>query len=248
MGDVTLTRPVINFAVGKSGATSQTGVETDWTKPITDLMPLDINWVEIYDGRVAYQDFSRQPNVDLFVKDLYLKATNLRNVEDKNNAFPSKLTMNGNSIGGGKLALDGNVNIVKKTPDLDLKAKLEHVNLPAMNDYAKAFAGIDFTKGRLDIYSDLLVKDGKVSGFVKPLATGIELIDLKQDSNPINVIWESLVSVVLEIFQNQSKDQFGTQIQLTGTIDSPETSFWSTLNGILRNAFVKAYSRTVTPE
>ena len=249
VGDVTLTRPVINFATGKSGRTSQTGVETDWTKPIKDLMPLDINWAEINNGRIAYKDFSSSPNVDLFIDDMYLKATNLRNVEDKKQPFPSALTLRGNSIGGGKLNIDGNVNILKKTPDMDLKGKLESVSLPAMNDYARAFAGIDFTKGRLDIYSDLLVKDNKVSGYVKPLATGIELIDTqKQDTNPFNVLWESIVSVVIEIFSNQSKDQFATQVQLEGPIDSPETSFWATLNGIQRNAFVKAFSRTITEE
>ncbi len=249
VGDVTLTSPTINFATGRSGATTQTGVETDWTKPIKELMPLDINFVEINDGKIAYKDFSRKPAVDLFIDHLNARATNIRNADDRNVALPSDITARGNSIGGGKFALDGKMNIIKQVPDLDMTSKLEAVDLPAMNDYARAFAGVDFDQGNLNVYADLDVKDGRVSGFVKPLATNIHLIDWDTDEpDVLGVIWESLVSVVLEIFENQQKDQFGTQIALEGNIDNPQTSFWSALNGILRNAFVKAYSDTVKKE
>ncbi len=249
VGDVTMNQPTINFATGKSGATSQTGVETDWTRPIKDLMPLDINLVEIHNGKVAYKNFATRPNVDVFINNLELKATNVRNVEDKNVALPSDLTASGTSIGNGKLQIDGKLNILRPVPDMDIKGKLESVNLPALNNYARAFAAIDFNSGNFDLYSDLKVKDGKVSGFVKPLLRNIDLIDWKNpDPNPLNVLWESVVSVVMEIFTNQSKDQIATQIQLEGDLSNPETDFWSTLNGILRNAFVKAYSNTVKEE
>lgn len=249
VGDVTLNRPVINFATSKTGATAQTGTDTDWTKPIKDLMPLDINWIEINNGRISYQDFSASPKVDLFVDDLELRATNLRNADDKNVPFPSDITARGNSIGQGKLAIDGKVNILKEIPDMDITSKLESVNMPALNDYARSFAGIDFAKGNLDIYTDLLVKDGKVTGFIKPLAKNIELIDYNDpEFNPVGYLWESFVSVVLEIFSNQSKDQFATQIRLEGNIDNPETNVWSTLGGIFRNAFIKGFSNDVKPE
>ncbi len=249
VGDVTLNQPVINFATGKSGQTSQTGTETDWTKPIKDLMPLDINWVEIHNGKITYKNFNTKPSIDLFINNLELKATNIRNVDEKNAALPSTLVASGKSIGGGDVRVDGKLNILRKVPDMEIKSKLEHVSLPALNNYARAFAAIDFNDGKFDFYSDLNVKDGRVSGFIKPLLSNIDLIDWKNpDPNPLNVIWESAVSVVLEIFSNQSKDQVATQITLEGNIDNPETDFWSTINGILRNAFVKAYSNTIKQE
>jgi len=246
VGEATLFQPTINFATGKSGATSQTGANTDWTVPIKELMPLDINFVEIRDGTIAYKDFSTKPEVDLSIYNLNARVTNLRNVEDKNAALPSDLHASGTSVGKGKLNIDGKMNILKRIPDMDIQAKLESVNLPSMNSYARAFAGIDFNSGNLNVYSDLNVKDGRVSGFVKPLATDIDLIDHTDDG--ISVLWESIVSVVMEIFTNQSKDQFATQVELEGNLDSPETDFWSTLRGILHNAFVKAYSNTIKQE
>ncbi|PZQ47195.1 MAG: hypothetical protein DI551_03760 [Micavibrio aeruginosavorus] len=249
VGDVTLYQPTINFATSKSGATTQTGVETDWTDPIKELMPLDINFVEIHGGKVTYKNFNSSPNIDIFISGMEAKVTNLRNAEDKNVALPSNLVVTGKSIGGGNLRIDGNLNILKKIPDMAIKGKLEAVQLPALNDYSQAFLSIDFNKGKFDLYTDINVKNGQVSGFVKPLLREIDLIDWQNlDPNPLNVLWESVVSIVLEIFSNQSKDQVATQIQLEGSLDSPETNFWSTLNGILRNAFVKAYSNTVKEE
>lgn len=247
VGDVTLYEPKLNFATGKGGST-QTGESTNWTKPIKDLMPLDINWVEIQDGTITYQDFSAREKVDLSIYDLNARATNLRNVEDENNPLPSTITARGRSVGKGQLAIDGRVNILKRIPDMKVKGKLEQVNLPSLNDYARTAAGIDFTTGTLNVYSDITVKDGRVSGFVKPLATDISLIDLEEDANPIGVVWESIVSVLLEIFQNQPRDQFATQVELTGTIKNPDTNFWSTIRGIFKNAFIEAYSRNFEPE
>lgn len=249
VGDVTLTRPILNFATNKSGTTTQTGTDTDWTVPIKELMPLDINWVEIQNGKITYKNFNTRPNVDIFIDQLNAKATNIRNVDDKNVALPSDVTARGKSIGGGSLALDGKMNIIKQIPDMDMDAKLEGVSLPALNNYAQAFASIDFNSGNFDLYTELKVKDGQVSGYVKPLLRNIDLIDWKNpDPNPLNILWESAVSVVLEIFSNQEKDQVATQIALEGKIDSPETDFWSTINGILRNAFVKAYTNTIKQE
>jgi hypothetical protein len=52
----------------------------------------------------------------------------------------------------------------------------------------------------------------------------------------------------MEIFTNQSKDQFATQIELEGNLNNPETNFWSTLGGIFKNAFVKAFSNNIKQE
>ncbi len=247
VGDVTLDRPVINFARSSNGTTAQTGTETDWTVPIKELMPLDINFVEINNGKIAYKDYSSKPNVDIYIEDMHARATNLRNADADNAALPSDLTVRGVSIGGGKLQLDGKLNILKKTPDFDLDGKLESISLPAMNNYARPFAGIDFEKGTLNIYTELAAKNGAISGYVKPLATDIHMIDPEPD-NAVKFIWEALVSGVMEIFSNQKKDQFATQIAIEGRLDSPETNFWVTLGGIFRNAFGQAFSNTIKPE
>jgi len=235
--------PVINFAVNKSGTVSQTGTEEDWSEKIKKLAPIDFNRVNIHRGKLAYKNFSTTPQVDIFVNDIEAVVTNLRNIEDKNAPLPSTIVADGTSLGKGKFHLDGRMNILKNIPDMDIKAKLEHVNLPAFNNYFRAFAGIDVDKGSFDGYTELVVKNGQVSGYVKPIARNISLINLKEDANPIKFVWESLASVVIEIFTNHRRDQFATKIQLEGNLDDIKTNTWQTIGGIIRNAFVKAFDK-----
>jgi hypothetical protein len=84
-------------------------------------------------------------------------------------------------IGGGNLTASGDTNILKPVPDFDFDGKLEDISLPAMNAYSQEYAAIDFTKGTLHIYTELAVKDGKVAGYVKPLARNIEIVGSRQD-------------------------------------------------------------------
>ncbi len=241
VGEASLNTPKLNFATARSGAT-QTGTDADWTKPIKDLMPLDINRVDINNGIIAYKDFSASRPVDLSITDLNGAVFNLRNVEDKDLALPSHFEGSGKSIGGGELRIVGDTNILKETPDFDIDAKLENVSLPAINNYSNDYAGIDFVDGTLHIYTELAVKDGRVTGYVKPLARNVTLVDAEQDTDPLNYMWETIASIVVEIFENQPADQFATRVELQGDLSNPQTNFWATLGGIVNNAFVRAFT------
>jgi hypothetical protein len=245
VSEAELTKPVINFAVNRSGTDEQTGTEVDWTKPIKDLMPIDINRVTFQNGKLTYQDFSTDPKVNIYITDISGEAHNLRNVVDPDNALPSTLSAKGKSIGGGKLTMTGKLNILKQVPDMDLDTKLENVYLPALSNYSNAYAAVDIREGTLNVYSEVVVKNSRISGYIKPIATHVALIDLKRDDNPIKLIWQSVVAVVVEIFTNQPKDQFATKIPLEGNLDNIETSTWPALAGIIRNAFIKAFTKGI---
>jgi hypothetical protein len=241
VSDAELDQPVINFAVNKSGTAEQTGAGVDWSKPIKDLMPIDINLVTFKNGKLTYQDFSTKPQVNIYIHHMSGEAQNLRNVVDANEALPSSLLVKGDSIGGGNLEIKGKMNILKPVPDMDLKTKLEHVHLPALSDYSNAYAAVDIKDGNLNVYSEFILKDNRVSGYVKPLATHVSLIDLSKKTNPIKLAWEAVVAVVVEIFTNHPKDQFATKIPLEGNLDNIDTDSWSAVAGIIRNAFIRAF-------
>lgn len=245
VSNVELVKPVINFARNHAGTVTQNGAGVDWTKPIQELMPIDINLVTFREGKLTYQDFFTHPKVNLYIVHMHGEARNLRNVVDTEKTLPSHLHINGRSIGKGNLALNGRMNILRRIPDMDLEMKLEKVDLPALSNYTKAFAGFDIEKGSLNIYSELIVKNDHVSGYIKPLATDIFIVDLRNDSNPIELVWESLVSVVVEIFTNQPKDQFATKVPLEGNLEQVDTDTWTALGGIIRNAFFHAFSHGI---
>jgi len=237
---MTLRKPTINFAVNKGA--KQTGEHVDWTKPLKDLMPIDINYVRFEGGAITYQDFSSTPQVNIYVHNMDGQIDNLRNIEDGDDALPSTLTIRGGSIGGGNLRIDGRMNILKKIPDMDILLALESVNLPSLNSYSEAYAAFDFQKGTFNLYTHTAVKNGEVSGYIKPVVTNLS-VDVLKKANPLEIVWSSAVAGILKIFTNPSKDQFATRIDLEGHVGDINTDTWSAIGGIFTNAFIHAMSK-----
>jgi hypothetical protein len=242
VSDVHLHQPVVNFAVGKSG-TEQYGKETNWNDPIKKLMPIDINLVEIKNGKIAYRDFGSSPPVNIYITSINGTLNDLRNTEEKGVALPSTIDMTAKSIGGGNMAVKGRLNVLTRLIDMDLDAKLENAALSAFNSFSDAYAAIHFKDGTMDLYSEIAVKDGQVTGYVKPIIRHLSVDKVPKNSNPLEVIWATVASVLLEIFQNQPHDQFATKVPLSGSVEDIQTAFWPTLGGIFRNAFVEAFSK-----
>lgn len=237
VAEIDLYNADLNFAVSPSGTDIQTGEDAGWAGFVDTLSPLDINRFEIHSGKVAFKDFSTSPEVDIFIQDIRLQVTNLKNVKDINQPLPSPVLLYGNAIGDGTLNIQGAMNILNDVPDFDLDVKFENAYLPAINDYSRSLAAIDFTSGTLSLYSELVAKDGLLTGYVKPVAQDVRIIDITPDKNPINLLWESIVAVFASIFKNHGENQLATQIPIEGRIDSPETSIWSAFIGIFRNTF-----------
>lgn len=248
VGEITFQKPELNFISGKKkgeeGSSEQTGDDVDWTEPIKKLMPLQINKLTIEDGKVTFNDFTTKPKVDLSLSEVYLIAENLNNAKKQNDLLPSKIFMRATSIGGGRLEMNMRANVLKEVPDLDMDMKFEGVNLPALNDFFEAYAEVDIEKGDFNLYSEVAVKDGAINGYVKPLLNNLKVVDWKKDKEkPAQLIWESIVGVVVEVFENQPKNQFATRVPLRGHVSEVKAPFWPLLWNIFRNAFVEAFAR-----
>jgi hypothetical protein len=230
----------LNFAV--TGNTAQTGEGAAWSRFVDALSPLDINRLQVHSGKLAFKDFSVNPPADIFVQNINLQVENLKDVKDKNNPLPSPVSLTGQSIGGGKVIASGDMNILRDIPDFDLDIKLENAQLPSINNYSRSIAAVDFESGAISIYIEVAAKDGNLTGYVKPIMTDVSIVDVEQDENPLNLLWESVVSIFSEIFKNHPEDQLATRIPLTGNINNPDTDAWSAIMGIFRNTF-NAYIR-----
>lgn len=242
VGEVELQAPKLNFVAAGGGGEGQSGEEADWTQTVKDLLPLQINRFVIRDGTVRYLDYGAKPDVNISVEELDLEATNLNNADDNAEALPSQLRVTGTSIGGGKLDLTGAMNLLKTTPDVDLNLKFEGINVPDLNDFLEAYARVDAEKGRLDVYSEVAIRDGAIEGYVKPLLTDLQVLSLKNDKDkPLRMVWEGIVGLVAEVFQNQKKDQFATRVPISGNLSDSKVGIVPTIWNVFRNAFVQAF-------
>ncbi len=231
------------YEINLTFAKNQTGQGAGWPTFVEVISPLDVNRLTVHGGRLAYIDYTADPNINLYVDDIVLSVTNLRNVTDAENKLPSRVDAYGTSVGGGVLTMGGNMNFMKDTPDFDFGLELRDADLTAFNDYAREYALLDFSKGTVGIFAELAAADGHVVGYVKPVATDIALIDLDQDKNPFNIIWEALASLFIELFENQPKDQFAARVPIEGDLNNPDEDMWAAFFSIFKNAFGQAFSK-----
>jgi hypothetical protein len=200
--------------------------------------------MEIQNGTISFHDFTTRPRVTVSLTDLDALALNLNNASKQEERLPSTISATATSIGGGRLTLNMGINVLKEIPDMDLDMKFEQVSMPALNEFFMAYARVDVERGSFNLYSEVTIDSGIVAGYVKPIAVNVKIADLQNDKDkPLNLLWQSFVGLVTEVFENQKEDQFATRVPLEGNLNKVDTRVWPTIWNIFSNAFVKAFEK-----
>ena len=215
----------------------------DWTKAITDLVPVDINHFEIHNGKLGFVKLQEDPNIDLYMNKLYLTADNLRNVKQDSKNLPSPIKASAVSIGQGNFKLDGGMNLLKEIPDMDINFSLEKANVTAINDLTNAYAGIDFKEGEIDVYGEMAIADSYLKGYIKPMLKGTKLIS--KEDGILETIWEGFVGLFKFILKNQGNNTLATRVPLEGNLDNVSAGIFTTVLNIFQNAWINAFKGQV---
>jgi len=239
--------PVINFVNGPTEASSQSGVDSSWIQVVRNLMPLDINRVDIINGEVHYRDFHSSPNINIFISSINAKAANLRNKVDKDKVLPSTISASATCFQTGNLKLDIALDPLNQQPTFELREEMKGVELTALNDFTEAYLKFKITGGTLEVYTEVAAANGAFDGYTKPLFHHIEVeTNIKENKN----IWHWLVAngaqFISNLFSNHSHDQqFATRIPIHGTFKSPKPDNWAAIGGVIKNAFIQALTPTL---
>jgi hypothetical protein len=121
------------------------------------------------------------------------------------------------------------------------------VDLTKLNDFANAYGKFDFAKGTGDLVMEVEATNSQLDGYIKPLLHDVEVFNFEQDVKNedkgfFRGIWEAVVGGGEEVLQNQSKEQFATRVELSGSTKNADVSPFQAFIAILRNAFVEAFS------
>lgn len=216
----------------------------DWTKALTDLVPIDINHLSVYNGTANFVQLSAKPDISLYLEKISLEATNLSNVVNEEETLPSNLRVNAVSIGEGDVALNGNLNLLKEIPDMDLDFELRRANVTALNDLVENYSGVDFESGTFELYSEVAIADGYLKGYIKPMFINTKLLG-EDDKGFLDKLWEGFVGVFKFIFKNQGTDTLATRAPLEGDLNAVDTGVFSTILNIFKNAWIQAFSGEV---
>ena len=241
VAEILMTNPEIIYVIEDQQSTPKEGnaeVE-DWTQALDEIVPLEINHFEVVDGKIAVVGLMADPNIDLQLNKLYLTANNLRNVIEKERILPSPITAHAVSFGNGNVKLDGNMNLFKEIPDMDISMSLENSEAKALNDLTSYYAGLDFETGTFEVFSEIAIADGYIKGYIKPLLTHTTMIG-KEDGF-LETLWEGFTSFFKFILKNKGTDTIATEVPIEGDLNNPEAGIWPTIGNIFKNGWIKAF-------
>jgi hypothetical protein len=244
VGKIVIDQPELNFVDAPSEANSQTGAGGPWLQIIRDLFPFKINSCEIHDGSIHFRAFQRNPPVDVYLSHLDGTIKNLTNIRDETNPMMATVDATALAMDQAHFEYHMKFNPFSYRPNFQVAVRLLGLDVTQTNALARSYGAFDFERGYFDLVVELNAKAGGLQGYVKPLFRDIKVFSLKNDikkDNPLQLFWEALVGLATDILKNQPRDQFGTQIPITGTLDNPREDILVTIGNILRNAFIRAY-------
>lgn len=244
VSEIVLHSPELNYIFEDQQKEGEAEVE-DWTDALTDLVPIDINHLQVHNGRINFVQFSANPDINLMMENIEMQATNLRNVRQTENRLPSTVHATAVSFGGGNFTLDGQVNVMQKIPDMDVDFSLEKADVTALNDLMMETAGVDFSRGTFELYSEFAIADGYLEGYLKPMFIDTELLGEEDDDSFFRSLWEGFVGVFKFLFKNQGTDTLATRAPLEGDLNNLDTGVWTTILNIFKNAWIEAFKTDV---
>jgi hypothetical protein len=153
VGELIFESPTIRFTKEKAEPKQVQKDSSDFKDLKDDFMPLQVNRVEINDGRIAYTDNYAKPKVDIALTNAHVLARNLRNSYDSSVLLPASMRATAD-VYDGTLQINMKLNPLAQDPTFDMNAELKNTNLVKLNEFFQAYAKIDVNKGRFGLYAE----------------------------------------------------------------------------------------------
>jgi hypothetical protein len=248
VGELVFESPTLIFTKEKVEPSTLKKDSSDFKDLLNGFMPLQVNRFEINQGMIRYADQGSTPPVDIAMTNVHVLAQNLRNSYDSTILLPAKVNATA-SVYGGELSFNMKLNPLADQATFDLNTELTDTNLIELNEFFQAYAKVDVNNGVFGMYAEAAAKDGKFTGYVKPIIKDLDILGKEdRDDNIFRKMWEGFVGAVGQVFKNQSKDQVATKVSFQGDFDNPNTDVLSAVFNVLRNAFIQALQPAIDNE
>jgi hypothetical protein len=198
-----------------------------------------IDHLDVTKSTFGFVNRAASPGYRAFVSGLSLTLTNLSSLPS---GETSVVKLTGRFMGSGPASADFKLHPIRPGPDFDVAVRIEQTDLKTMNDLLRAHGNFDVTGGRFSLFTELTVRDRRVSGYVKPLIQDMIVYDARQDrdKNVLRKVYERVVGGISRALQNRPRDEVATRVEITGRVDNPNASIIDAIVGLVQNAFFKA--------
>lgn len=175
---------------------------------------------------------------------LFFSETDVRmsNFSNQFSQGTAQVHMNAKFMGSGATTASATFRPEKRGPDFDLNLKIENTRLTSLNDVLRTYGNFDVSAGQFSLVSETHVKNGRISGYIKPFFKDLNVYDSRKDKGQgvFHQMYEMMIGGAAQLLENHSHQEVATKAVISGAVGNPETSTWQIVGALLRNAFLQA--------
>lgn len=237
---VVIEQPELNLT--KEPGVSDPGEKSASLKTLLqDVLPFTIH-LGIKDGMINYVDRTSKAYVDLEVSDL---TVCIRDFGNRHEFSPAYINANA-KIYQGTFDFTMQLYPMAERLTFDMNSEIKNVNLVLLNEFFRAYAGIDVNRGMFDMYTEVAAREGGFKGYVKPVIKELDVVGAEdRDDNLLRKLWEGFVAGVYQAIKNKKEDQVAAKIPIEGRLDDPHVNIFVAVLTIFQNAFFHAIRPSV---
>jgi hypothetical protein len=202
---------------------------------------LRIDRLDITKSTFGFVNRAAAPEYRLVLSRTDLTVENLSNQRLEGTAV---VRLRGQFMGTGDTAATMTLRPRTGGADMDLTARIEGADMARMGSLVRAHGGLDVAAGNLSVYSELRVRNGTVTGYVKPHFRDVKIGTADADETESKSfgrrLYEGAVGAAMKILKNHSRGEVVTVATISGQLDQPQFDRWEIVGRLLQNAFFKA--------
>jgi hypothetical protein len=226
-GKIIAHSPHISFAYSGKNSRTPLTIDDPFRRLGSRLLPVALEELIVIGGQISFRDVDAAPHITLEMNDIEIHARGLSRKPHTDNGLVAFAQGKAN-IYGGKLKFSVNFNPANPTPEFNMKARLDNLDLSYLSEYLTTHGNYSVEKGLFSVMAEATGDEENVSGFVKPLLATIRLASNREN----------------EKFHAYRTQNFFSrpypQVSFHGSIQYASLTIWSAVAFTLRNAFFEA--------
>lgn len=247
LAEVDMKRPKLRFfyrpaAAAKEQPHAEPAAPTpDRAVPVAlrKLVPFDVESVAVHGGELVFVDMSKPNKPEVWLSKLEVSLENLASRPNLAEGRPVLLGAHARVQSSGDLAVFVSADPWSDSLNFSGRAVLQGLALRDVSAFTADAAQLQVPKGTLDLYVTFTVKDGKITGGVKPLLKNVEIRASERGFWARSKAW--FADHVVSLFSDRvrRRNAVATVVPLEGTLEGPKTDLLTILAGVLYNAYLR---------
>jgi hypothetical protein len=203
------------------------------------MMPARVERIEVRRGSFSFRDADSKKQPGIALSRIEMAVENLATRPELTEGRPATASLSAVLGKSGDLSGFVSADLFAKQLNIAGNMALRGWQVKELYELEKANLEMQTPQGTLDLFTEFKVKNGNISGGVKPVLKNVEV--RPTDDNIWNGIKAWAADVSLDLFSDDvpGRDGVATVVPIQGKIDDPKAQVWPTVLSIVRNAFVQ---------